>query len=250
MKVAAITGATSWMSRATAVKLLEQDWIVVLGGKSFDKVDGIVDALTAPGRAFGSSLDVADPQSVDAFVKRVLDSHGQIDAMINIAGGLRHNSVAQVQPTRKVFVDTSSEDFDWVMRANFDGVVNTTKAVLPSMIERKSGNIVSIVSGAAFTGYPKMAAYSAAKAGVLAFSKTIAQEVGEHNIRVNCVLPGFTQSRWNPAPDHVPFNTKMSPLGRITSPHDVAAAISFLLSDAASHITGTCMDISGGVALH
>ena len=250
MNVAVITGATSWMSRATAVKLLGQDWIVILGGKSFDKVDGIVDALTSPGRVFGGTVDVADPVSVDTFIKRIIDTHGGIDAMINIAGGLPHASIAQVQPPRTVFAETPASEFDWVVNANFNGVVNTTRAVLPGMIAQGSGNIISMVSGAAFTGYPRMAAYSAAKAGVLAFSKTLAQEVGEHGIRVNCILPGFTQSRWNPEPDHAPFNTKMSPLGRITSPHDVADAISFLLSDEANHITGTCMDISGGVALH
>jgi NAD(P)-dependent dehydrogenase (short-subunit alcohol dehydrogenase family) len=247
-KVAVITGATSWMSRATAVKLLEQDWVVVLGGKSFDKTDGIVDALTAPGRAFGSVVDVTDPSSVDTFVKRIEDMHGSIDAMINIAGGLPHASIAQKQPPRREFIETPADEFDWVIKANLNGVVNTTRSVLPGMIKHKSGNIISIVSGAAFTGYPKMSAYSAAKAGVLAFSKTVAQEVARDGIRVNCILPGFTQSRWNP--EGKPFNTSISPLGRITSPHDVANTISFLISDDASHVTGACIDISGGVALH
>lgn len=247
-KVAIITGATSWISRATAIKLLDENWKVVLCGRSFDKVDGVVDALTRPGSVFAGVVDVIDSASIDALFTKVLENHGQIDAVINVAGGIPHRSIAQVQPERDVFIKTSKEDFDWTMAANFNGVVNTTRAVLPHMIERKQGNIINIVSGAAFTGYPKMSAYSASKAAVLAFTKTIAQEVGEYNIRANCVLPGFTQSRWNP--DTAPINTKISPLGRVTSPHDVANAISFLISDQANHITGSCFDISGGVALH
>jgi 3-oxoacyl-[acyl-carrier protein] reductase len=217
-KVAVITGATSWMAEATEKKLRENDWIVVL--------------------CKHSEVDIDDADAVNTFFNQVLKDYGQIDAVINIAG----------LSLNKIFHELSPEEFDKVMGVNFRGVVNTTRAVLPHFMERKQGNIIGIVSKAAYCGFPHKSAYSTAKAATNIFIKVIAQEYGPYNIRANTVLPGYTRNKRHSKKD--PSFTNPSPLGRITTPEDVANAISFLLSDDASHITGSCFDISGGTALH
>ena len=183
-------------------------------------------------------MDVTDPASVKAYINQF----EQIDALINVAGGLNRNT------ERKSFLVTPPEDFEAEMQTNFYSVVNVCRSALPIMVNQGSGVIINIVSGAALTGFPRMAAYSSAKAAVLAFTRSLAQETGIHGIRANCVLPGFTTSRWYPEPK--PNIKAPSPLGRPTSPEDVGEAIAFLASDGASHITGACLDLSGGVALH
>jgi len=238
-----ITGATSWMSRATAVKLLEQNYKVVLCGRSFDKVDGVVDSLTSPGRVFAGVADVTDAASIQAIFQKTLDNHGRIDAVINVAGGVATQALPRKQPIDKNFIDTSIEEFDATINLNFYGVVNTTRIVLPHMIERKQGNIINIVSNLANTGFPKFSAYASSKAAVISFSKSLAKEVGGDNVRINCIIPGPTKSRYKPTGTSKSGNVAV--LGP-TSPHDVADAVSFLISNQAKHITGTVLDISGG----
>jgi 3-oxoacyl-[acyl-carrier protein] reductase len=218
MQVALVTGGTSWIAKATASKLESAGWKVIVTTRA--------------------DMDVTDPVSVQSFV----DKLDRIDALVNIAGGIYDHA------DRKTFVQTSPKAFDSDMDTNFHSVVNVCRSVLPRMVTQQSGSIVNLVSGAALTGFPRMAAYSAAKAAVLAFTRTIAQEIGIHGIRANCILPGYTLSRWNPVPK--PNIKAPSPLGRPTTPQDVSEAISFLVSDQASHITGACLDLSGGVALH
>lgn len=217
-KVAVITGASSWMATATQYKLTDMGWTIILCAHK--------------------EVDVDDPVAVNDYFDKQIKFFGQIDAVINIAG----------LSINKLFHETTPEEFDKVMGANFRGVVNTTRAVLPHFMERNQGNIIGIVSKAAYCGFPHKSAYSTAKAAVNIFLKVIAQEYGPYNIRANTILPGFTMNRRNPKTK--PTNTQPSPLGRNTLPEDVANAIAFLLSDDASHITGSCLDISGGCALH
>jgi len=220
-KIAVITGATSWMAIAAAKKLTENGWQTVLCAHS--------------------EVAVENAGQVNSFFNHVLNEHNHIDAVVNIAG---------FSPMDKpMFHEMSPEAFNRVMSINFGGVVNTTRAVLPHFMERKQGNIVSIISNGAYKGYPKMSAYSASKAAVNAFTKTIAQEYGEYNIRANTIIPGLTMNRRRLNKTE-PTYAKPSPLGRVTSPEDVANAISFLLSDDASHVTGICLDVSGGSILH
>lgn len=212
LKVAIITGATSLMAEETCKKLV--GWDIHLCSRSYNGVD------------------VTDPESVKEF----LSSVNRVDALINIAGG--KNGIS-----KNKFLDMTPDEFNKIMDVNFNSVVNMTRACIPKM--QNGGSIISIVSAAAYTGLPRMSAYSAAKAAVLAFTKTIAQEYAEQNIRANCILPGYTLSK----------HAKETPINKLTSlgptkPADVADMIEFLLSNKASHITGSCFDISGGVALH
>ena len=134
------------------------------------------------------------------------------------------------------------------MGVNFRGVVNTSRAILPHFMENYEGNIIAIVSKAAYTGFQYKSAYSTAKAATNILIKTLAQEYGPYGIRANTILPGYTKNKRHTKGN--PSHTHPSPLGRITYPEDVGNAIGFLLSDDASHITGSCFDISGGSALH
>lgn len=218
MKNVLITGGTSWIAQATADKMERDGWSVFL--------------------SIREDMDVTDPVSVADHIRKF----DRIDALVNVAGGISR------EVERKSFLATSPETFDRDMQTNFNSVVNVCRSVLPIMVNQGSGSIINIVSGAALTGFPRMAAYSSAKAAVLAFTRSLAQEIGIHGIRANCVLPGFTLSRWYPEPK--PNIKQPSPLGRPTSPEDVAEAIAFLASGGASHITGACLDLSGGVALH
>lgn len=217
-KVAIITGATSWMAHATANKLSEKGWTTVLCAHE--------------------DVDVANASAVNDYFDRKIKEHGQIHAVINIAG----------KSLEKMFHEMSAEEFDEILGVNFRGVVNTTRAILPHFMESYEGNIVGIVSKGAYTGFKHKSAYSTAKAATNIFLKTIAQEYGPHNIRANTILPGYTKNRRHSKSN--PSYSNPSPLGRITYPEDVANAISFLLSEDASHITGSCLDISGGCALH
>jgi NAD(P)-dependent dehydrogenase (short-subunit alcohol dehydrogenase family) len=217
-KVAIITGASSWMAMATDVKLRTQGWKTILISHE--------------------EMDVADDEVVDAHFYSLIKKYGQIHAVVNIAG----------KSLKKMFHETTPEEFDLIMGANFRGVVNTTRAILPHFMEHYEGNIVGIVSKGAYSGFKEKSAYSVAKAATNIFIKTIAQEYGPYGIRANTILPGYTKNRRHSKID--PSYSDPSPLGRITYPEDVANAISYLLSDDASHVTGSCLDISGGTALH
>lgn len=217
-KVAIVTGATSWMAFATSNKLTEKGWTVELCAHE--------------------DVDVDNAEAVREYVDRMIKKHGQIHAMVNIAG----------RSMEKMFHEMTDEELDEILGVNFRGVVNTTRAILPHFMESYEGNIIGIVSKGAYTGFPKKSAYSVAKAATNIFLKTIAQEYGPYNIRANTILPGYTKNKRHSKKD--PSFSNPSPLGRITYPEDVANAISFLLSDDASHITGSCLDISGGCALH
>jgi 3-oxoacyl-[acyl-carrier protein] reductase len=118
--------------------------------------------------------------------------------------------------------------------------------VLPSMIAAKRGAIVSIAASRGLRGGPQASIYSAAKAAIIVFSQSLAQEVGPYGIRVNTIAPGNAEARWK-KPEH---STERSPLGHATTGDDVGHAVAFLVSDEASHITGSCLDVSGGTTLH
>ena len=217
-KVAIITGATSWMALATYNKLTDMCWNPVLCSHE--------------------EMDVDNPDQVFDYFDKAIKTYGQIHAVVNIAG----------KSLEKMFHETTPEEFDNILGVNFRGVINTTRAILPHFMENYEGNIVGIVSKGAYCGFPHKSAYSTAKAATNIFIKSIAQEYGSYNIRANTVLPGYTKNKRHSKSD--PSYSNPSPLGRITYPEDVGNAIGFLLSDAASHVTGSCFDISGGTALH
>ena len=241
MPLALITGAGSLIGEGIAQSLAKAGWLLVLSDINDKTMASVAAALPASSVAATETMDVTNPDNVATVVRKIRDAHGPLDALVNVAGGGRGLGVPL-----KDFVDVTRAERDKVIEVNLKGVLNCCQAVLPGMIADKKGSIVSISAARGLRGGPKATIYSACKAAIIVFSQSLALEVGQHGIRVNTVAPGNTPARWKaPAPDRI-----RSPLGSETSPADVGAAVAFLLSDQASHITGSCLDVSGGTALH
>jgi 3-oxoacyl-[acyl-carrier protein] reductase len=242
MPVAMITGGASWFSRETARLLAEDGWTLALSDIHPDRLAETAAALGPQVRVETERLDVTDHEAVIAYADRLAERHGAINALVNVAGGSNYLGTPRV-----MFHDSTPDYWRQIIEPNLFGVMNCCRAALPHMVRARSGAIVSIASGMGLKGKPRMAPYSAAKAGVIALTQAISQEVGSYGVRVNCVAPGSAESRWQP--DLQPSGS-LPPLGSRTSALDVANAVVFLLSDRAAHITGSCLDVSGGTALH
>lgn len=242
MPVAMITGGASWFSRETARLLLAEGWHVALADINEENLAEVVAALGGKNVSTGR-LDVSDLAAVRGFVAALAAERGGIDALVNVAGGSNF-----LQRERRPFHETTPDYWDLILRPNLYGTFHCCHAVLPHMIAAKKGAIVNLASGMGLRGAPRMAPYSAAKAAIVAFTQSVCQEVGPYGVRVNCVAPGSAESRW--FPDVSKGGRGIPPLGSRTSAEEVAQAIHFLISDRAAHISGACLDVSGGTALH
>jgi meso-butanediol dehydrogenase / (S,S)-butanediol dehydrogenase / diacetyl reductase len=240
LPVALITGGGSLIGEGIACALTERGWRVAVTDIELDLARKVALAAGGMPHAEALALDATDRKQVDATVKALLDRHGSIAALVNAAGGMRGLGIAKAD-----FADTTPDTWDHILTANLRSVLNCTHAVLPAMIAAKRGAIVSIAASRGLRGGPGASLYSAAKAAIIVFSQSLAQEVGRHGIRVNTIAPGNAEARWKK-----PDPGERSPLGRTTSGADVGKAVAFLLSDDAAHISGSCLDLSGGTALH
>ena len=244
MPTAMITGGASWFSRETTKILLKEGWDVALSDINLKHLDEVVKELGNPSNVSTGLLNVTDLAAVRKFVDDLAAKKGSIDALVNVAGGSNYLGVP-----RKPFHETTPEYWTQIIQPNIYGVLNCCHSVLPHMIKAKGGSIVNIASGMGLRGQARMALYSAAKGAIVLFTQAVCREVGQYGIRVNSIAPGSAESRWMPeikGGEH----QNQSPLGRRTSALDVANAITFLLSEKASHITGSCIDVSGGSSLH
>ena len=242
MPVAMITGGASWFSRETARLLANEGWTLALSDIHLDRLAETTAAL-GTSKVESDRLDVTDYEAVTEYVDRLIGRHGAVDALVNVAGGSNYLGRPRIP-----FHESDPDYWRLIIGPNLFGVMNCCRAVLPHMVRAGHGSVVSIASGMGLKGKARMAPYSAAKAGVIALSQAICQEVARFGVRVNCVAPGSAESRWQP--DLHPETGPLPPLGARTSAADVANAVLFLLSDRASHMTGTCLDLSGGTALH
>jgi len=195
----------------------------------------------------GIALDVADTDAVRSAVERVEAELGPIDTLINVAGWDRFVP----------FVDTTPEFWDRVIDVNYRGTLNTVHAVLPGMIERERGRIVSVASDAARVGSSLESIYAGAKGAVISFSKSVAREVAKHGISVNVVCPGPTDTplirgmadELGSGDRFVDALTRAIPMRRLAEPEDIAPAIAFFASDGAAFITGQTLSVSGGLTM-
>ncbi|MEA2151800.1 MAG: 2-hydroxycyclohexanecarboxyl-CoA dehydrogenase, partial [Solirubrobacteraceae bacterium] len=196
----------------------------------------------------GFSLDVADAASVRSGVTAVNDALGEVDVLVNNAGTDRF----------AFFVNTDEQLWDFVLGVNLRGVLAVTHAVLPGMQQRRAGSIVNVASEAGRVGSQGSAVYSAAKAGVIGFTKAIAREAARYRVRCNAVAPGPIETPLlNAAPamlGEIGERLKQgmvnaTALGRTGEPEEVAAAIVFLAGDEASYVTGQTLNVSGGLSM-
>lgn len=241
-KVAFVTGAASGIGRAIALRLADEGARVAV--TDLDSAAARRAAGEAKGVALALTLDVTDEASIAAAVDETERALGPIAVLVNNAGW------DKVEP----FVDSAVATWDRLLAINLKGPLLCARAVLPGMIARGAGRIVSIGSDAGRVGSSGEAVYSAAKGGVIAFSKTLARELAKHGITVNVVCPGPTDTPLlsgiaGDNPKLVQALSRAIPLGRLGRPEEVAAAVTFLASDDAEFITGQTLSVSGGLTM-
>jgi 3-oxoacyl-[acyl-carrier protein] reductase len=240
-QVAIVTGASRGIGRATALALAAEGAKVVVNyASSSMAADAVVAEIIGMGcEAIALQADVSQVDQVEVLVNTVMDKWGRIDVLVNNAGITRDTLLLRMKP----------EDWQAVINLNLTGVFLCTKAVSKIMLKQKSGRIVNITSVAGQMGNPGQANYSAAKAGVIGFTKTVAKELASRGITVNAVAPGFIATDMThdlKAEDILKF----IPLGRYGQPEDVAGLIRFLAADpAAAYITGQVMNVDGGMVM-
>ncbi len=241
-KVALVTGASRGIGRAIAVALCRAGATVVC---TSTKEGGTQDTLAAceglPGKAIAAVCDVADAAQVEALAKGLLDAHGKLDVLVNNAGITRDG----------VFLRMSEADFDAVLQTNLRGPFLVCKAFARAMAKARGGRIINIGSVVGLTGNSGQANYAASKAGLVGFTKSLAQELAGRGVTANCIAPGFITTDMTAK---IPEDLKAGmlsqiPLGRFGQPEDIAEATLFLCSDAASYITGQTLVVDGGMTM-
>ena len=245
-RVAIVTAAAGGgIGKATAARLAEEGAIVVVTDSHERRTRETVEELAVrfAGRVDGYPLDVSKREEVERTVADVLSKRGRIDVLVNNAG---INVLGDIDKIRV-------EDWTRILDVNLTGAFYLTRAVLPAMRRQKAGAIVNVSSVAAWVALGGSdAPYSAAKAGLLALTRSVAAEVGPDGIRCNAVAPGIVLSKWveKNMSEAVARQGDHTPMRRLGKPEDIAAAIAFLASDDASFITGEALTVSGGLYMH
>lgn len=236
-----ISGGSRGIGKATAQRFLEEGSRVFVGGLEADEVAATVSALRSRGRVDGLAFDVGNEDDVVHLVEAAESSLGTVDVLINNAG------IARKEP----FLEIAPERWDKILTVNLRGMFLVAQAVARRMVERgRGGAIVNMASTNALGGEKDFAHYNASKGGVLQLTRTMAVELGRHNIRVNCVCPGFVYTPLNLAlaseEDMRVYEREKIPLGRRGRAEEVAAAYAFLASDDASFVHGEALVVDGG----
>jgi 3-oxoacyl-[acyl-carrier protein] reductase len=240
-RVALVTGSGSQrgFGRGIAVTLAEEGCDLIISDVDTAGMGLTAQELRSLGRkVLAVKADVTDRSSVDEMVKNAIKEFGQIDILVNNAGG---------STPPQLFAETSLEKWQKDINLNLMGVLNCSRAVVPYMIARKRGDIVSMSSLAGVAGVATGTTYAAAKAGVIAFTQGLAQEVAESGIKVNCLAPafGFTAFYDKFPNEWAQRGKKMEAEGRTITPRDIGNLVAFLVSDVSLKITGQCIQISG-----
>lgn len=240
-QVAIVTGASRGIGRAIALELANEGAAVAVNyARSSAAADQLVTEITGNGgSAIAIQADVSQVDQVDTLVKTVLDQWGRVDILVNNAGITRDTLLLRMKPA----------DWQAVIDLNLTGVFLCTQRIAKTMLKQRSGRIINIASVAGQMGNPGQGNYSAAKAGVIGFTKTVAKEFASRGITVNAVAPGFiaTDMTEDLASEEI---LKFIPLGRYGQPAEIAGMVRFLAADpAAAYITGQVFNVDGGMVM-
>ncbi|MCU4357458.1 3-oxoacyl-ACP reductase FabG [Acinetobacter ursingii] len=236
-KVALVTGASRGIGAAIAQQLLQDGFFVVGTATSESGAQKLTEQFGEQG--LGLALDVRHLDQIEAVVSNIEQNYGSVLVLVNNAGITRDNLLLRM----------SEDDWDDILNIHLKAVYRLSKRVLKGMTKARFGRIINVSSVVAHFANPGQANYSAAKAGIEAFSRSLAKEMGSRQITVNSVAPGFIATEMTDSLSE-DLRKKMSDqvtLGRLGEPQDIANAVSFLASDKASYITGTVLHVNGGL---
>jgi 3-oxoacyl-[acyl-carrier protein] reductase len=237
-QVAVITGGARGIGAEIARKLAAGGAHVVCADV-LDTDEIVAEITSAGGSAEGRPVDVTDTEAAAGAVKAIHADHGHLDILVNNAGITRDQLLVRMKP----------EDWDLVLRINLDGVFKMSQPTAKIMMRQKSGRIVNIASVVGLMGNAGQTNYAASKAGLIGFTKSLARELGPRNVTVNAVAPGYIQTAMTDAltDDQREVLMKSVAIRRLGTPDDVADAVAFLAGPGASYITGTVINVSGGL---
>ncbi len=240
-KVALVTGGSQGIGEAIARRLAAAGAHVVVAARTGEKAQAVAESIgSAGGSAEALRMDVADPGSVSAGVRAVVERHGKLDILVNNAGVTEDGLILRM----------GKDAWDRVVATDLTGVFLAAQEAAKAMVRKKvAGRIVNITSVVGLMGNPGQTNYAAAKAGVVGFTKALAREIGSRGITVNAVAPGYIATAMTDAltPEAREKLLSQIVLGRLGAPDDVADAVLFLASDLGSYVTGTCLNVSGGL---
>jgi len=242
-KIALVTGGSRGIGRAIALRLAKEGTKVAINYKANQEAaHWVVDAVAEMGgEAMAVAADVSQSAEVEVMVKQVVDSWGGIDILVNNAGVIHDGLLMRM----------TEEVWDEVININLKGTFNCTKAVLRFMVRKRWGRIINVVSVVGLEGNPGQSNYAASKAGVIAFSRSIAKEVASRNITVNSVAPGYiaTEIVADLSPEFKELIFSRIPQNRFGTVGDVANMVGYLASEEANYITGEVIRVDGGIEL-
>lgn len=238
-KRALVTGATGSLGQAIAKALAGQGAKVAVSGTRAEVLNAL--AKDMGGGALAVPANLSDLTAVDKLAAEASEKLGGVDILVNNAGVNRDNLLMRM----------SEEEWQTVMRVNLEAAFRLTKALLRGMLKNRWGRVVSITSIVGVTGNPGQANYAASKAGLIGFTKSLAQEVASRNITVNCVAPGFIASPMTDALNDEQRSKLLEriPEAKMGTPADVAAAVVYLASEEAGYVTGQTLHVNGGMAM-
>lgn len=238
-KTALVTGASGGLGGAIAKALHAQGAHVVLSGTREEALAAVAAELGE--RASVAPANLSDAASVDGLIGRAEELAGQVDILVSNAGLTRDGLLLRMK----------DEDWDTVIRVNLEAYFRLSRAALRGMMKRRWGRIIGIASVVGVTGNPGQANYAASKAGMIGFSKALAQEVAARNVTVNTIAPGFIASPMTDALNEQQREAILAriPAGRLGSGEDVAAAAVYLASEAGGYVTGQTLHVNGGMAM-
>ena len=239
-RVALVTGASQGIGRACALALAQAGTQVALAARNQEKLAEVAAEIAAAGgEASIFALDIASEESIQSCAKAVLAHYGKVEILVNNAGITRDGLMLRMKRA----------DWDAVLSTNLTGAFLLTQAVLSSMLKARWGRIVNITSVVGETGQAGQANYAASKAGLIGLTKSLARELASRNITANAVAPGYIETPMTEVLNEQQRAAMMTqiPLARAGTPEDIAQAVAFLASDAASYITGHVLDVNGGM---